>query len=943
MRFRILGALEAEADGKLVALGRPPEQRVLAVLLLNSGRPVPVTLLVDAVWDSDPPATAVKQVRNAVSRLRFALGDYGVSCLARTHGGAYRLLVAADALDARVFEDQVAAAMKAADAGLLAEAADLLGSALRLWRGQALTGLGGRVIEAAATALDERRHVARETYYDHMLALGRHQEIVPELSALTAEHPLRERLAGQLMLALYRSGRQADALQAYQRTRNALARDLGIDPGPELRRLHQGILADTVERTGYLPPKDRQVASLVPAVHPHAIPRQLPAPTRHFVGRADALKQLQEALDDTEHTVVITAIGGTAGIGKTALAVYWAHLAAERFPDGQLYVNLRGFDPAGTPVTPAEAIRDFLDALGVPVQRIPASQGAQAALFRSLLAGRRVLLVLDNARDSQQVRPLLPGSAGCLALVTSRARLTGLVAAEGARLLLLNALSQHEARDLLARRLGAERTNADREATDEIIRLCARLPLALSLAAARAAEQPALELGAFAASLRHRSGPDGAAETAVLDALGADDPAIDIRAVFSWSYRGLTSPAARMFRLLGIHPGPDITVPAAASLAAVPPGQARNALAELVHTHLLTEHAPGRYMFHDLLRAYAAELARRADGDDGSRPAVRRMLDHYLHTARDATLRTHPTRDRIELPQPIPGVRPESFASHEEAMAWLEAEQHVLAATAAAAAAAGYDRHCWQLAWAMAHSLDRRGRWQEWAALAEAGLAAARRVPDVEGQARTLLDLGRVCFRLLDHSTARTHLNEAAALFKQLGDDLGQAMAHIVIGHVDISQQRYADARDRATTALRLRLAAGYLAGQGGAEAMLGQAHIGLGDYQKALVHCERALRLHRDVGSRVGEAADWDNLGRIHDQLGQHPEATRCLRRAIALHRALGDQVSQARSLVQLGDVHHAAADSEAATIAWQQAGRIFSDLGLPEAAEVRTRLRSR
>jgi hypothetical protein len=377
------------------------------------------------------------------------------------------------------------------------------------------------------------------------------------------------------------------------------------------------------------------------------VPRQLPVAARHFAGRAGALTVLAglaaEAggADGAGRAMVISVIEGTAGIGKTALAVHFAHQVAGDFPDGQLYVNLRGFDPAGPPMTPGEAVHIFLDALGVRAGQLPASLDAQVGLYRSLLAGRRMLVLLDNARDAGQVRPLLPASPGCLVLVTSRSQLTGLAAAEGAMPLALDLLTGEEAKELLAARLGGDRLAADPAAAQELTGLCARLPLALAIAAARAATQPALPLADLAAELRDAGGR--------LDALDAGDAAASVRAVFSWSYQQLDAAAARMFRLLGLHPGPAIGTPAAASLAGLPPRPARTVLTELTRAHLLAEPAPGRFAFHDLLRAYAAERAQADEGGTERHAAVHRMLDHYLHTACPAALLIHPTSQTMIL------------------------------------------------------------------------------------------------------------------------------------------------------------------------------------------------------------------------------------------------------------------------------------------------------
>ena len=432
-------------------------------------------------------------------------------------------------------------------------------------------------------------------------------------------------------------------------------------------------------------------------------PRQLPAMVAGFVGRAAELTALDSLLEESADagTVMISVVGGTAGVGKTSLAVRWAHTVAGQFPDGQLYVDLRGFDPSGSPMTSAEAVRGFLDAFEVPPERVPVSLDAQAALYRTLLAGRRVLVVADNARDAEQVRPLLPGSVGCVVVVTSRNRLTSLISAEGARPLTLNLLTCEEAGQLLSRRVGASRVAAEPQAAEKIIALCTRLPLALSIVAARAAAHPGFSLETLAAELRD-------APCAPLGALDGGDRVTDMRAVFHWSYRQLSSSAARLFRLLGLHGGPDVTALAAASLAGLPQQAVRPLLTELTLAHMVTEHVAGRFALHDLLRAYAAEHANISNADDERQAAVRRMLDHYLHSAYNAAIWLHPRASPITLAPPVPGVVPQQLADDTAALAWFEAEYPVLLRTIKLSADTGQTVHAWQLPWTLTEFFARR-------------------------------------------------------------------------------------------------------------------------------------------------------------------------------------------------------------------------------------------
>ena len=663
----------------------------------------------------------------------------------------------------------------------------------------------------------------------------------------------------------------------------------------------------------------------------HPVPRQLPAPVRQFVGRQAELAALTGLLDTSDSAtaaVVISAIAGTAGVGKTALAVHWAHQVAARFPDGQLYVNLRGFDPSGRPMPPAEAIHGLLDALEVPAERIPASLDARAALFRSLLAGKRMLVMLDNARDTGQVRPLLPAGPGCLVVVTSRSQLAGLVAAEGAYPLVLDLLTEAEAREFLAVRLGAARVSAEPEATVGLVTLCARLPLALAITAARASASPRLRLGVLAGELHHAQ--------QMLDALDTSDPVTSVRSVFSWSLDGLAAPAARMFALLGLHPGPDITVPAAASLAGLAPPQARRALGELTQAHLITEHTRGRFSLHDLLRTFAAEQ----EPQTGRHAALQRALDHYLHTAHAAALLLNPSREPVTLAPPRAGVTPESLADSQQALAWFEAEHPVLIRAVMTAGQAGFDACAWQLAWAMDNFLDWRGHWQEWAATQRTALAAATRLGDTAGQATARRLLGHTCARVGDYDQARAHLTDCLELYLQLGDRVGEGRVHQTLGWVAERQSRYADALSHAEQALALYQTSGDQARQAASLNNLGWCHALLGAYNKALRFSRQALELHRQLGHPQGEASAWDSLGYIEHKLSNLAQAADCHRRALQLVRTLGDRYQEAEILTHLGDVHHTAGDASDARTAWQQAAGILDDLHHPDASQVRARI---
>jgi tetratricopeptide (TPR) repeat protein/transcriptional regulator with XRE-family HTH domain len=753
---------------------------------------------------------------------------------------------------------------------------------------------------------------------------------------------------GAVTSGIGRRKRLSQRRKAVGLTQEQLAERLGVErstvvrwergetqPLPWLRPRMAKALGVSVDHIGELLAVGTEPAS---AAGLAAVPRQMPAAVADFTGRAAELEALTGMLEQADGggpgTVVISAIGGTAGVGKTALALRWAHQVAQRFPDGQLYVNLRGFDPSGTPTAPAEAVRGFLDALGVPPERIPPGPEAQAGLYRSLLADKRMLIVADNARDEQQVRPLLPASVGSLVLVTSRSLLAGLAAADGARLISLDVLSHAEAVQMLNARLGAARAAAEPAAVDRIASLCACLPLALAVAAARAAARPGFPLAALAAELA-----DAASR---LDALDAGDPRSSVRAVLSWSTRQLTGEAARMFRLLGIHPGPDITVPAAASLAAIAEADARWLLRELDRAHLIAEHLPGRYAFHDLLRAHAAEQAHHTDSDTDRRAATGRMLDHYVHTATRGSLLLDPSKEPVVLAPPRPGAAAGRPADGQQALAWFEAEHHVLLAAVALAAGSGFDSHAWQLPWAMTPFLQTRGHWEEWAATQRTAVAAATRLGDTAAQALTGRLLGAACTYLGDCDQARSQFAGSLALYQRLGNRLGEAKVQHSLGVLAGRQGRYADALGHAEQALRRYQAIGDKAGEAEALNDVGWYHGTLGDYQQASAFCRQALTLSAEVGHRRAEGDAWDSVGYAEHHLGNLAEAAACYQRALSLHREDGHRVSEAEALTHLGDTQHAAGEPAQAREAWQQALAILQDLQHPDAAQVRAKLAS-
>ena len=626
--LRLLGPVELRSADAWRQPDRPQQRLVLALMALRAGQVVPVGELIGAVWAETPPRSARASMQVLVTRLRRLLAGTPGSKLER-RGEGYRLHLEADRLDVHRFRSLAKAGRAAADCRTAVAAFD---EALALWRGPALADVPGTAkIEAIRSGLAEEHLSALQDRINAMLGCGLEWEAAAELPGLLARNPLAERLAGMLMVAFYRCGQQADALKVFREVRGRLVADLGIEPGPELQHMHQRILtgdpdltAPALARVQVLPAPASAVGPVPAPRVQRVVPRQLPTAPSHFAGRAaelQALTKLVNGAGDAGGTVMISAITGTAGVGKTTLAMYWGHQVAGEFPDGQLYVNLRGFGPTGPPVTSAEAIKGFLTAYQVPSAAVPASLDTLAGLYRSLLAGTRTLVVLDNARDVDQVRPLLPASPGCLVLVTSRNQLAGLVANEGARLVTLDVLPEAEAHELLASRLGSSRVKAEHDAVAELARLCAGLPLALGIAATRAASRPDFALTALAAELRDGQGR--------LDSLDTGDAAGSLREVFSWSHQQLSHSAGRLFRLMSVHPGPDMSVQAAASIAGIAVPDAQRALSELTSASLVAERSPGRYGCHDLLRTYAAEQATDCDGDVEVRAAMHRMLDHY--------------------------------------------------------------------------------------------------------------------------------------------------------------------------------------------------------------------------------------------------------------------------------------------------------------------------
>jgi DNA-binding SARP family transcriptional activator/tetratricopeptide (TPR) repeat protein len=903
MEFRILGPVEVRAGGVPVGPPTRPQQNVvLAALLIDGDRPVPVDRLIERVWGDDPPAQARRTLHTHVARIRRQLGTLP---LTRRDGG-YHLQADPEHIDLHRFHRLVERATTAPPR----ERAELLRQALGLWRGDALAGLAGEWAARTRERLGLLLIDATVAWADAEVAIGRAGVTIDPLTRLIGEHPLIEAPVAALMRALAAVGRTAEALEHFDAARGRLADELGADPGSELSTLHRELLRGTAAD----------------------VPAQLPAAVPGFTGRAAEIELLDEILARSEREpigVTIAVLSGMPGVGKTALAAYWAHRVRDRFPDGQLYTNLRGFDPAAGATEPADAVQVFLEALRVPANAIPTRLEARTALYRGLLSGRRMLILLDNAASAEQVRPLLPGGAGCLVVVTSRHRVPGLVAAEGAQPVPVGLFAVAEALDLLTARLGRRRVAAELPAARDIVEECGRLPLALALTAAHAALQPSATLGDLARELR--AGRGG------LAGFATDDPIADLRSVFSWSYRALGPGAATLFRLAGLHPGTDIGVAAAASLTATPSATAHRRLAELTRAHLLIEPRPGRYALHDLLRAYARELT-----DAGERePALTRLLDHHLHSAYNADRLLRPNRDPIVPEPPAAGVRPAEPTDHAAALAWFDAERTALPALVTLAADSGRDRQAWQLAWSMADFVHRRGYWHDWVTVQRAAVTATGRLGDraAQGHAQRLLGVAQLRLGRLDD--AREQLDLARDRFAELGDPAGQAMAHRGLGRVAARRDDHAEALRQARLALELFTRAGASSGRASAENAVGWMLAELGRPDDALPHCTRALGLQERLGDVFGQANTLDSLGYIHLRRGELDRAAECYERSLALSRRLGDQHGEADTLSRLGDVHEAAGDLAAARRAWQRSLELAESVNPGEVPRLHAKLR--
>jgi DNA-binding SARP family transcriptional activator/tetratricopeptide (TPR) repeat protein len=949
VEFGVLGTLLVRNGEETVSLGGPKLRALLATLLLQSNRTVSQDALVEAVWDGRPPHGALGTLPSYVMRLRRTLGaPAGDRVVTRPTG--YAVELAEDEFDLLRFQAARAQARASAAAGDWAAVSATLTIALGLWRGEPLADVPVQAaLRDEIAALNEARLQVYEQRIAADLELGRHQDVLLELRELSAQHTLHEAFRGQLMLALYRSGRQAEALTAYRDGRRLLIDELGIEPTPQLQELHERILngdpalsAPTAE--------DRAAAGAAPGAgsvetqRPKPIvPRQLPRPISHFTGRVDELAMLAKLTSTVSRasgTVVISAIAGTGGVGKTALAVYWGHQVADQFADGQLYVNLRGFDPQRAPVEPDQAVRGFLDAFGVPPGQVPAGLEAQAAMFRSLMADRRVLVVLDNARDAEQVRPLLPGNPDCLVLVTSRNRLASLVAAEGAVPVPLDILSVDEARELLGARLGESAVAAEDTAARALIELCGRLPLALNIAASHVAFQREQSLADLVAQLReldHRR----------LDALNAGDAATDVRAVFACSYQSLSAPAARLFRLLGLHPGADFTAQVAESLTGLPADETAPLLDELIASSLLSELEAGRFVLHDLLRTYAQEQCEATETAPAREAALSRLLAWYLDTLTVISQLIDPLIFTVDTEAPAGAAGPPPFADLSAALAWCDAEQLNLVAAVADAAERGIDEYAWRLAVALQRYYNRSCRWADWRTTHEAALVCVRAAGNRGGEGMLLISLGTRCVRLQEIETGRELLRRAEAIMSEVGDRRGAAMARAFQGNAHMMVGEWEQAAQLFRAVLDPYRESGYKRGEGVTLANIAVCLQYLERWDEAESAAHAALEFNSEFDNFDSMANCNLALMKVAWARRDMPSAFEHAHEAMRLRHRMNDRFGQAWVHWELAECHLADDDPAGALAEFTKSHRLFTELdpkhaalALDRVAEVRAQL---
>jgi DNA-binding SARP family transcriptional activator/Tfp pilus assembly protein PilF len=939
---------------------------VLAVLLLRSGEVVSTDQLIDEVWPGSPPAKSVNLVSGYVHKLRRLIGDPQGRVLA-THSPGYKMLVAVDDLDARQFTRLAAEGRQALFAGDNPRAAGLLGEALGLWNGsRALPDVPlSPLVSAESSRLEEARIEALELRITADLGCGRQAQVVAELRRLIADHPLREGLWALLMRALYGSGRQAEALEAFAQARDVIADELGVDPSAELRQLHQQLLqADagsgslSATKTAAAdspfaawpsgpqampsaaaqagpgePPPDAMTAAVTgpavaglvpPAAAPLPLVAQLPADIPDFTGRAGHLQNLRDLLSgprrpDSPGAVVVAAVIGAGGLGKTTLAVHAAHLLRPHYPDGQLYANL--VRPNAPPVPPGDILARFLRDLGVDPGRIPAGEEERAAQYRSLLTDRRVLIVLDDARDAAQVRPLLPGSGSCAVLVTTRNRMPDLA---GSGFIDLDVLDPAEALDLFAGIIGRGRAGAEPEATDDVLTACAGLPLAIRIAGARLAARGGWTVRNLARRLSD--------ERRRLDELKTGDLAV--RACFEVSFASLPRhdaddvDPAQAFRLLGTWQGRTIGLPAAAALMGQPEQNVADALEELVDAQLLQSPAPDRYRFHDLLRAYAAGRANLEETPAVRDSAVRRVLAWYLHTVDAVAHMVSPHHYKVQLAPLEAGCEPLGFLSLDEALNWCEIERTNLVTATRQAAASGLHVLAWQLPVAASGFFNRRTYWADWVETHQIALSSVRVLGDKRGEALVLNNLG-MAFARRRMDEAAGYFEQALAIRREIADLPGEAQTASNLADTYRRLRRYDEALALLMRALEIQRQAANPYSEAVVLNNLGETYLSLGRVTEAVDSLDHAREMFRDIGEIRGEGYALDNLGEAYLSLGRVAPAIGVLERALDLRDSAGDRFDAADTLGRLVRAHVARQQPDRARAYLRRALLIYEELG--------------
>lgn len=958
MRFRMLGPLEVQVDGNWSGITAAKWRTVLAVLLLHPGQVVSTERLITEVWPDETPARATNLISVYVHRLRRLIGDPEGKVLT-TRAPGYQLLVDPEVIDVGQFAQLATEGRRALSSGDFEQASTVLGAALGLWQGsRALTDVPpSALVSAEASRLEESRVETFQLRIQADLGCGRHAQVVSELHRLLADYPLREELWALLMRALYTSGRQAEALAAYAQAREVIADELGVDPSAELQQLYERILRAE--------PAGRSVSSTpVPADSPFATPvptalvepappgqaadapgepgtqagpgpplprvAQLPADIPDFTGRSDQLRRLYDLLSwprqpDSPGAVVVAAVIGAGGLGKTTLAVHAAHLLRTHYPDGQLYANLQGAAP--NPAAPSDVLARFLRDLGMDPARIPVDAEERAAQYRTLLTDRRVLIVLDDAKDAAHVRPLLPGSASCAVLVTTRSRMPDLA---GSRFVDLDVLELDEARTMFATIIGPGRAEAEPQATDEVLIACAGLPLAIRIAGARLAARSGWSVRTIASRLSD--------ERRRLDWLKTGDLAV--RACFEVSFTSLPRQPgsdavdpAHAFRLLGIWPGSAIGLPAAATLIGQDDGSVADALEVLVDAQLLQSPAPDRYRFHDLLKAYAADRAQREETASGRDEAIQRLLAWYLHTVDAVAHMVSPHRYQFELAAPGLGGEPPAFHSVNQALNWCEEERTNLVAATRQAAAAGLHEIAWQLPVAAVAFFNRRTYWADWVETNQIALASVRQLNDLRGEALVLNCLGTAYLRRR-MGDATEYFEPALAIRRQIRDLPGEVQTATSLADTYRLLQRYDEALELLKRALEIQRQAANPYSQGVVLNNLGETYLALGRVAEAVDSLEHARDIFREIDDSRGEGYALNNLGEAYLALGRVADAISYLEHALHLRHEAGDRLEEAETLRPLVGAYRAENAPARAAECFRQAVQIFDELDETEQA---------